>query len=191
MFWKIFFTKPSCPPGFWGESPGLSMYSSYFLYNCLLQIGIPRKAFLNHCSKLSLKPTVTFFQLTFDFRPRGTGVTWDHTTWTVTYLEDAMLVFLLQNFLRAERTCWTNLLTPECVFVLSHVQLFSNSRTVVHQAPLSMKFPGKNTELGCHFLLQGTFVTQGSNPCLLHLPYLQVDSLPPAPPGKFKHSLKL
>ena len=29
-------------------------------------------------------------------------------------------------------------------------------------------FPGKSTGVGCHFLLQGTFPTQGSNPGLLH-----------------------
>ena len=29
-------------------------------------------------------------------------------------------------------------------------------------------FPGKNTGMGCNFLLQGTFPTQGSNPHLLH-----------------------
>ena len=28
--------------------------------------------------------------------------------------------------------------------------------------------PSKNTGVGCHFLLQGTFLTQGSNPGLLH-----------------------
>ena len=28
--------------------------------------------------------------------------------------------------------------------------------------------PGKNTGVGCHFLLQGNFLTQGSNPGLLH-----------------------
>ena len=28
--------------------------------------------------------------------------------------------------------------------------------------------PGKNTGVGCHFLLFGIFLTQGSNPCLLH-----------------------
>ena len=28
--------------------------------------------------------------------------------------------------------------------------------------------PGKNTRVGCHFLLQGIFRTQGSNPGLLH-----------------------
>ena len=31
-------------------------------------------------------------------------------------------------------------------------------------------FPGKNTGVGCHFLLQGIFPTQGSNLCLLCLP---------------------
>ena len=36
-------------------------------------------------------------------------------------------------------------------------------------------FPGENTGVGCHCLLQGIFLTQGSNPCLLHW---QVDSLP-------------
>ena len=35
--------------------------------------------------------------------------------------------------------------------------------TVTHQAPLSWDSPGKNTGVGCHFLLQGTFPTQGSN----------------------------
>ena len=30
-------------------------------------------------------------------------------------------------------------------------------------------FLGKNTRVSCHFLLQGIFPTQGSNPCLLHL----------------------
>ena len=42
-------------------------------------------------------------------------------------------------------------------------------------------FPGKNTGVGCHFLLQGIFWTQGLNLCLLHW---QVDSYTTAPPGK-------
>ena len=29
-------------------------------------------------------------------------------------------------------------------------------------------YPGKNTRVGCHALLQGIFLTQGSNPGLLH-----------------------
>ena len=38
-------------------------------------------------------------------------------------------------------------------------------------------FPGKNTGVGCHFLLQGIFSTQKSNLCLLHLLHWQEDSL--------------
>ena len=40
--------------------------------------------------------------------------------------------------------------------------------TVAHQASLSMNFPGKNTGVGCHFLFQGIFLSQGSNLGLLH-----------------------
>ena len=39
--------------------------------------------------------------------------------------------------------------------------------TVVHQAPLAWG-PGKNTGVGCVALLQGFFLTQGSNPGLWH-----------------------
>ena len=51
-----------------------------------------------------------------------------------------------------------------CVcYLLSHVQLFATPWTVAHQAPLSMEFSGKDTGVGSHFLLQGIFLTQGSN----------------------------
>ena len=39
-------------------------------------------------------------------------------------------------------------------------------------------FPGKNTGVSCHFLLQGIFPTQRSNPRLSCLLCWQVDSLP-------------
>ena len=38
-----------------------------------------------------------------------------------------------------------------------------------------LDFPGKNTGMGCYFLLWGIFLTQGLNPHLLHW---QVDSSP-------------
>ena len=41
--------------------------------------------------------------------------------------------------------------------------------------------PGKNTRVGCHSLLQGIFLTQGSNSGLIAL---QADSLSSEPPGK-------
>ena len=41
-----------------------------------------------------------------------------------------------------------------------------------------MEFPGKNTEMGCHFLFQGIFPTQGTKPFLLCLLNWQADSSP-------------
>ena len=55
------------------------------------------------------------------------------------------------------------------------VWLFVTLWTVARQAPESWNFPGKNTGVGCHFLLQGIFSAQKANPHLLHW---QADSLP-------------
>ena len=46
---------------------------------------------------------------------------------------------------------------------------------VARQALCPWDFPGKNTAVGYHFLLQGIFLTQGLNLSLLHW---QADSLP-------------
>ena len=69
---------------------------------------------------------------------------------------------------------WSGLLP----LLLSHAQLFVTPWTIVHQASLSMGFPGKNTGTGCHTLLQGIFLTQGLKPLLLCLLSWQVGSLP-------------
>ena len=50
---------------------------------------------------------------------------------------------------------------------------------VTCQAPLSMEFSRPEYWSGFHFLLQGIFPTQGSNPGLL-----QADALTSEPPGK-------
>ena len=42
--------------------------------------------------------------------------------------------------------------------------------------------PGKNTGVGCHAHLQGIFLIQDLNPCVLRLPLWQAGSLPLAPP---------
>ena len=52
-----------------------------------------------------------------------------------------------------------------CVFVFSHVWLFLTPWTIALPL-LSMELPGKNTRVGCHFLLQGIFPIKWSN---LHL----------------------
>ena len=84
--------------------------------------------------------------------------------------------------------CWTRarmlsraaVTLDTCMRAQSHscVLLFVTPWTVAHQAPLSVAFSGKNTGVGCHFLLQGIFPTQGLNWCLWHLLHWLVDSLP-------------
>ena len=53
--------------------------------------------------------------------------------------------------------------------VLSRAWLLVTPWTAAHQAPLSMDFPGKNTGVGCHALIERIFPTQRSNPHLLFL----------------------
>ena len=75
---------------------------------------------------------------------------------------------------RHMKMCSTSLILV--VYLLSHVQLFCNPvNCKAFQPSLQWKFPGKNPGVGCHFLLQGIFLTQGSDLCL---PHWQKDSLP-------------
>ena len=55
-----------------------------------------------------------------------------------------------------------------CPYLLSRVQLFAALWPVARKAALPMGFfPGKNTGVSCHFLLQKIVPTQGSNLGLL------------------------
>ena len=48
------------------------------------------------------------------------------------------------------------------------VWLFATPWTVAYQSLCPWDFPGISTRVDCHFLLQGIFLTRGSNPGLLH-----------------------
>ena len=52
---------------------------------------------------------------------------------------------------------------------LNCVQLFVTPWSTRHLCPWD--FSGRNIGVGCYFLLQGIFLTQGSNSCLLHFLY--------------------
>ena len=54
------------------------------------------------------------------------------------------------------------------VRVLSHAQFFATPLTVAHQVPCPRDSPCENTGVGCHFHLQGIFLTQELNTNLLH-----------------------
>ena len=67
----------------------------------------------------------------------------------------------------ALRSSFLHLLS--CVYLpLSHVQLFAIAWTTARQAPLSMEFSRQEYRSGLPCLLQGIFLTQGSNPGLPH-----------------------
>ena len=76
--------------------------------------------------------------------------------------------------------CFPSLKKNLCCAVLSCIQLFvtpMDAKSTRLFCPWNS--PGKNTGVGCHFLLQGTFPTQGLNSSLLYLLHWQRDSLPP------------
>ena len=64
---------------------------------------------------------------------------------------------------------------------LSRVQLCDPMECSPSGSSVHGDSPGKNSGMGCHDLLQGTFLTQGSNPGLLQW---QSGSLTLAPPRK-------
>ena len=74
----------------------------------------------------------------------------------------------------------------ECVTFSNSCCLVAKScPTLCHTSLFCLwDFPGKNTGMSCHFLLQGIFPTQGSNPSLLHW---QEDSLPPSHQGSSQY----
>ena len=93
-----------------------------------------------------------------------------HLTNEKTDLESASVKFKINAFLFCYMKYFTEGPRDLCACVLSCfscLQLFVTLWTVAHQAPL-WDSPGKNTGVGCHALLQGIFLTQGSNPGLLH-----------------------
>ena len=61
-----------------------------------------------------------------------------------------------------------------CAQSLSRVRLFAAPGLQPAGLLCPWDSPGKNTGVGCHFLLQGTFPTQGSNPRLLQFLHGQI-----------------
>ena len=77
---------------------------------------------------------------------------------------------------------WDGRLLRLHVYVPSHSVLsdLCDPMDITHQAPFLCPWycPEKNTGVGYRFLLQGIFLTQGSNPSFLQLLPWKVDSLP-------------
>ena len=77
-----------------------------------------------------------------------------------------------------------------CPYTLSCVRLFAIPWTVARQAPLSMKLPGKNTGIGCHFLSSvptpGDLPNSGTESMSLGSPALAGGFFTTVPPGKLQ-----
>ena len=69
----------------------------------------------------------------------------------------------------------SNLFSPACALSLSCARLFVTPWTIACQPPQSMGFSRQENWMGCHFLLQGIFLTQGPK---LRLLYWHADSFP-------------
>ena len=85
--------------------------------------------------------------------------------------------------------CWLNLqhvhaCVPSCSVVSDSLWPFGLSPA---RLLCPWDSPGKNTGVHCHALLQGIFLTQGSNPCLLHFLHWQVGSLPLSHLGRLQY----
>ena len=103
---------------------------------------------------------------------------WTELNWTVDEIK-----FKSQGPVLVTLQVWH--VATVCMCMHSCGQLFATPWTTASQSPLSeWDFPGKNTEVGCHALLQGIFQTHGSNLHLLHLLHWQAGSLPLTPSGK-------
>ena len=80
----------------------------------------------------------------------------------------------IDNFFKLFILYWD---IANCCLVTNSCLTLASPWTVAHGQRLlcPWHFSGKNTGVGCHFLLQGIFLTQELNPCLL---CWQADSLP-------------
>ena len=122
----------------------------------LLAVQESLKSLLQHySSKASILQHSAFFVVQLSHAYVTTGKTIALTTWTFVGKEMSLLFNMLSRFVTyflSKRNQW----------------LFVTPRTVAHQCPLSMDFPGNSTGVDCHFLLQWIFPTQGWNPGLPH-----------------------
>ena len=108
-------------------------------------------------------------------------VIWSHMISLNVTLEPCLVYFIhLLDFIKSVKSSNFSRFTSSCSLVdlvRSIVVVFSCSVMSDSAAPWTFgaarllcpwDFLGKNTGVGCHFLLQGIFQIQGSNPHLLH-----------------------
>ena len=141
----------------------MSLWLSGTLRHLLLQI--------NFCHQIN-----SFVARVYPYLSRSTSSQCqpDGIFWNLILLSREMSA----NMFSSSQRQWLCMRVCVCVCTLSRVQLFGTPWTIAHRLLGPWDSPDKNTGMGCHFLLQGIFPTQGSNSCILCLLHWQVDSWP-------------
>ena len=90
---------------------------------------------------------------------------WNLTHCKIIFLNIILFIFGCAGSLLLLRL---SLVAASMLSRFSRVWLSATTRTIAHQLLCPWDFPGKNTGVGYHSLLQRIFLTQGSNLCPLH-----------------------
>ena len=96
------------------------------------------------------------------------------------FLRDKVLGLAIKNICNLT-TRYTSGFCHHCLVIKSSPTLWQLHGLQPTRLLCPWDFPGKNTGVGYHFLLQGIFLTQGSS---LHLLYWQLDTLPLSHQGR-------
>ena len=87
------------------------------------------------------------------------------TIWATREAQEHWSPSLLQGIFPTQESNWSLQHCRQTLYRLTHQGILYHLSC---QPLCAWDFPGKNTEVGCHFLLQGIFWNQGSNLGLLH-----------------------
>ena len=99
---------------------------------------------------------------------------WQAGTWVLKQQRDTKEFLPFGTSSNKDRSHMLIASSNKCMLsFFSRVWLCATLWIIAYQSPLSMDFSRKNTGVCCHFLLQGIFPTQGSNPCSLCLLHWQ------------------
>ena len=135
------------------EDPGLISFRMDWLDLLAVQ-GTLKSLLQHHSSKASILQCSAFFIVQLSHPYMTTGKTIASTRWT--FIDKVMS--LLLNMLSE----WVSEVAQSCP------TLWDPMDCSLARFLRPWDFPGKNTGVGCHFLLQEIFPTQGLNPGLLH-----------------------
>ena len=157
---------------FWMSVPGWGQegHQSHSLRSCCFDLlSLPKPfSFAFQAWQLGNKHTL---KTSFRVKDRATQLE-DHSWRRKGRCRGTFMIFPITAYLAFSKATW---LAAE---FLHYSKMGSGENTMVFLCPWD--FPGKNTRVGCHSLLQGIFLNQGSNLGLLHCR----QSLSYEPPGK-------